>query len=332
MEYITSQLYVLCFMFMVLITTMMKHHNIFISAFYPILIRLPDKILTVVTCMICGVLPVPGRIMVTNMCLDCSCKTNNKLGLLSYIVSHHYYMWSPVEKTILLPIAVLGFTYSDVISYMCVPLLIYIVYMVFIIYNHNISTTAKLHFSTRFAWVDMMLLVCGLILSSICSDLMLFDVKIPTLLLLTLGFFVYLCVRYKTDRDLLIQSISYKSLIVLSILMFIGTYIKQHADHLTDYTASTDIWMVCVLSFLISLAMGSSGKFAGVCVATTSVFGVEYFTLFFMVDYVGYLLSPFHKCLPIAVMNFDTPVKTMLYTLAPLCVLLLLYGVFSVTV
>jgi hypothetical protein len=40
------------------------------------------------------------------------------------------------------------------------------------------------------------------------------------------------------------------------------------------------------------------------------VFGTEYFLWFFTVDYVGYLLSPTHKCVMIGNRYFGTPVGT----------------------
>ena len=77
---------------------------------------------------ISGVLPMPGRICVVNSIFDVAIKRNTKsnpkLSFLHYLSTHHYYLWSPLEKTIIIPITVLGLSYFNMITLM-LPLLIY---------------------------------------------------------------------------------------------------------------------------------------------------------------------------------------------------------------
>lgn len=313
---------------MVMITSLMKQHNVFISAFYPVLVHLPCKIRTVIICTVCGVLPIPGRIIVTSMCLDCACKTNRSTGLLAYLTSHHYYLWSPLEKTVILPIAILGLTYIDMIVYMFIPLIIYICYTVYILNKHNVDSIDNIVNSNKYAWVDVLLLTGLLVYTGVFEYIKVpGNIKLPTLLIISFIFLCYMVMKYKPAMQRLLYSIPIKSVTIITSLLIIGTYIKQHIQDVEPYVKNVDIWIVCLTSFIISFLLGSSGKFAGLCVLTTMLYGQQWFVLLFMVDFAGYLLSPFHKCLPIAIENFKTPVKTMVQSLIPLCMILLLYGV-----
>lgn len=63
---------------------------------------------------ISGVLPIEGRVTVSAGFLDTIAPNNNKrrlYGIIDYLSTHHYYFWSPLEKTVILPIAVLGLSY-----------------------------------------------------------------------------------------------------------------------------------------------------------------------------------------------------------------------------
>ena len=74
-----------------------------------------------------GVLPIPGRVSVSAGVLDTISsddpKSRQKLGMIDYLSTHHYYLWSPIEKTIILPMAAFGLTYWAMLSYMW-PLLV----------------------------------------------------------------------------------------------------------------------------------------------------------------------------------------------------------------
>ena len=326
MVYIEPISYVFIFIMMSIITSIMKQNNVFISAFYPVLQVLPDRLKLIAICMVCGLLPVPGRIMITSMCLTCSCKSNSSNGLLAYLVSHHYYLWSPLEKTVLLPIAVLGISYGDLFIHMCIPLFVYICYTLYIINRHRIDPV-DIHCNNLTAKWDMLLLISMLGSLIFNSKITIHDASIPMLLVWSIVYSVYMIVKYRPKYIDLYKSINFSSIIIILVFILIGTYMKQNLYNIEHYFTGIDIWHACVISFILSFLMGSSGKFAGLCVLTTTVYGLDWFVLFFIIDYIGYLISPFHKCLPIAVMNFKTPIKVMFLALLPLCIMLLLYGV-----
>ena len=84
------------------------------------------------------------------------------------------------------------------------------------------------------------------------------------------------------------------------------------------------------LGFLTSVILGSSGKFIGIAVLLTQLFGIEYFTMFFAVEYVGYLISPIHKCVAIGKMYFGTPIIEYMKILGCWSILIILTGMLTI--
>lgn len=61
-----------------------------------------------------GVLPIEGRVTVSAGFLDTIAPKGPRrqlYGIIDYLSTHHYYFWSPLEKTVILPMAVLGLGY-----------------------------------------------------------------------------------------------------------------------------------------------------------------------------------------------------------------------------
>ncbi len=73
--------------------------------------------------------------------------------------------------------------------------------------------------------------------------------------------------------------------------------------------------------------LGSSGKFIGITVLLAQVFGLQYFTLFFALEYAAYLISPTHKCTCIGKMYFNTPFLTYAKVLGVWAALVVLVGI-----
>lgn len=68
---------------------------------------------------ISGVLPIEGRVAVSAGFLDTIAPNDHRrrlYGIIDYLSTHHYYFWSPLEKTVILPMAVLGIGYVGFIS------------------------------------------------------------------------------------------------------------------------------------------------------------------------------------------------------------------------
>ena len=104
-----------------------KHYNWFFPVYQYVVNRVKSKRAVVaLVSALTGVLPIPGRVSVSAGVLDTIStkgKAREKLGMIDYLSTHHYYLWSPIEKTIILPMAAFGLSYWALMSYMW-PLLV----------------------------------------------------------------------------------------------------------------------------------------------------------------------------------------------------------------
>ena len=87
------------------------------------------RLLVVLISAISGILPVPGRVIISAGALDTLAPNDERrknYGIINYLSTHHYYLWSPLEATVLIPLSVLGISYMYFLS-MVAPLLITII-------------------------------------------------------------------------------------------------------------------------------------------------------------------------------------------------------------
>ena len=75
------------------------------------------KAVVAVVSALTGLLPIKGRVTVSAGMLDTlapdkGCCGREKFGPIDYVSTHHYYFWSPLEKTVILPMAAFGLTYG----------------------------------------------------------------------------------------------------------------------------------------------------------------------------------------------------------------------------
>ena len=75
----------------------------------------------IITSLLGGVLPIPGRVALSAPLLDAIAppdkRKRSEFGIIDYLSTHHYYWWSPLEKTIILPMAALGITYGEMLHH-----------------------------------------------------------------------------------------------------------------------------------------------------------------------------------------------------------------------
>jgi hypothetical protein len=231
-----------------------------------------------------GVLPISGRVAVSAGALDTIAPTDVKkrknFGIIDYLSTHHFYFWSPLEATVIVPMAVLGLSYWELMSKLW-PLLatsiIIILFYIFKILKEDdieiVIPDKKDRKKEKEEWQKQ-------------ADI-------------------------KADRRQLVDYA--KTLIFTSLVIILGNIVKANFDTIEAWVKSANesnlIVLVAVVGFLASFALGSSGKFAGFVGLSTSVFGPATLPLFFAVDYAGYMLSPTHKCLVVGKSYFKTPLK-----------------------
>jgi hypothetical protein len=123
-----------------------------------------------------GVLPIPGRTIVSAGALDGLAPNDSRrknYGIINYLSTHHYYLWSPLEATVLIPLSVLGLSYFEFIS-IITPLLITVIgitlyYIFFVLKEDDVVIKDVKYTSERvspfknFKW-DVVILVAAVII------------------------------------------------------------------------------------------------------------------------------------------------------------------------
>ncbi len=305
--------------FFIMITAgLAKEHQLFAPAFaYVRNTFRSNKFVVVLLSAIGGVLPIEGRVTVSAGLLDTVAPKDGpgrqKLGIVDYLATHHYYLWSPIEKTVILPIAAFGLSYTAWLG-LIAPLLV-----------------VSLAFITWYIWYqvheDQIAIAPGNFkLSAVLRNV------IP--MFIAIGFYIYnsewmigcfgfltlyyMLITQEWNFKKLLNYIRWDVLLVVGAVIILGNYMKSHGGDFEalikgsglDPTTFVGMLMISAIGFIASFLMGSSGKFVAIAVLMAQVFGIEYFLWFFAVDFTAYLLSPTHKCVMVGHKYFDTPLTT----------------------
>ena len=143
-----NQIYLLYLLGVMITSGIIKEKGYFSNLFNYIVNKVKSKkgVVALIS-LFSGILPIPGRVIVSAGVLDIvapkSGKSRSKFGIIDYLATHHYYLWSPLEKTIILPIATLSLTYLEVLKYtaplMLVTLLYISYYIMFILKESDVE-------------------------------------------------------------------------------------------------------------------------------------------------------------------------------------------------
>ena len=132
------------------------------------------------------------------------------------------------------------------------------------------------------------------------------------------GFTIWL-VYYSKSWSKIFGYIDWELIWIVALVIILGNLVGSYYDviesYIKQYNKPEYILIVSVISFLSSFMLGSSAKYASIVSLLTSVFGMQYFVLFFTLEYSAYLISPSHKCLPIGQRYFHTGFMTYLKAL-----------------
>lgn len=287
-----------------------------------------NKVVVVLLSAIGGILPIEGRVTVSAGLLDTVAPKcghgREKMGIIDYLATHHYYMWSPLEKTVLIPIAAFGLTYAAWFKMVWPLLLVSFIFIGWYVWtqvdeDEVIITPVPMKISALVRNVIPMLIAIG---TYIYSD--------DTMLYVFGGLaFYYLLITQIWDPKKIISYINWEVIFTVAFVIILGNYIKTHSEYfeavVKTVNPKTVIGMITVslMGFGFSLLMGSSGKFVALAVLMAKIFGAKYFLWFFAVDYAGYLLSPTHKCVMVGNRYFGTPYSTYYSALGMWSLLLL---------
>jgi hypothetical protein len=310
MELLAKECVVLTIMSIMVCVGIFKDKGTLDVIYYTLQQRIPNKnILMCLLSTIYGILPIPGRVSIATGMFDtwtCKKQDRSELGVLAYLSTHHYYLWSPMEKSVLIVLAGTGISYIDFICSMGIYIGIFLIvtyyYVVFVVKDLDAIITdfppvdIKLGSAT-----DSLILLGGVVACCMQMFSILYFFPIYAL---------YMVVRHRPSLSTILKSIDFKLLLTVAVVVLVSYIIQQHTAEIQAhaYKLSTlyGLHVAIFVSFFAALLLGSSSRFAAITVIMTSMFGIAYLPLFYIVDFCGYLLSPFHKCVSISNLYFNT--------------------------
>ncbi|MEE8058333.1 MAG: DUF401 family protein [Pseudomonadales bacterium] len=332
-----NQSYLLYLIGVMMVSGMIRDQQLFAGLYTLLLRRIKSKrLLMALVALLCGVLPIPGRVTFSAGMLDTlvarKAPCRSKIGLIDYLSTHHYYLWSPLEKTVIIPMAVLGLSYGQFLVY-SLPLLVvslcFIAGYLFVYVKERdidlqLAETAPVQAAALWMnTIPLLLAVAAMIYGF--HPAMVFP-----------GLVIYYHVRSNNrDHRHLLTYVNLRLVLFLALVIIAGNVIAQHDEAiksiLSTYQLQMDqpdgVMIISLFAFGSGYVLGSSSKFAGLVALLSSLYGLEYLTFFLALEFSGYLLSPVHKCVWIGKMYFGTPLSHYFYTLSTWCVLIVAYGV-----
>lgn len=351
-NYLGDEIYLFVLITIMVVSGIAKDHNVFAGTYGWLKNKFnSNRAVIMLLSFVSGILPIEGRATVSAGILDTATSSRNcvghehensdsrkKLGIIDFLTTHHFYMWSPIEKPVLLPMAAFGFGYAAWLG-MIWPLLVVSALFIF--------TYCLL--SVKENEVEILP----------CEDLGFWDFAKSTLPFLAAVFgymllggegpelvfpifgalLVYYIVLTKSyDIAKLNSYINWKTVAIIAVIFASSGFMQEHRAWFEegvkniglDMHTFKGVFMISLLTFLASFSMGSDGKFAALTVLMASAFGKEYLLWFFALDYAGYLLTPMHECVMIGKRYFGTSLVTYYTALIGWALLLIsVAGVFT---
>ena len=279
-----------------------------------------------------GVLPIEGRVTVSAGLLDAvapkESESRKKLGIVDYLATHHYYMWSPLEKTVLLPIAAFGLTYAAWISMIAPLLIVSLLFVSWYIWTqiHEEEVAIK---PGRFKISAMFRNILPMVLAIAAYIYVGGESNVFEIFGALTLYYVILTGQWKWKT--LLSYVRWDVLAWVAAAIIFGNWMKMYSGEWNalikstplDVHTFTGMFLISVIGFAASFLMGSSGKFVAIAVLMAQAFGQEYFLWFFALDFAGYLVSPTHKCVMVGNRYFGTPLSVYYKALGTWIALLL---------
>ena len=315
----SGQIYLLLIVFVMMIAGMIKEHGLFkdIFCYFEQTLKSKKAVVAVVSALT-GLLPIKGRVtvsagMLETLAPDKGCCGREKFGPIDYVSTHHYYFWSPLEKTVILPMAAFGLSYGAWIGIIWPLLLVSIAFILaYLIWGvketdielKDCETDIKISRITRY--VFPYIAGVGAIIAGI-DFIWAFG---------SLTIYYMFCTR-TFDLKKLLGYVDWKLVGWVALIIVAANYAVSNTDNIKNFlgNAGLDIntvsgfALLSLFSFAGAFALGSSSRFGAITVLMASIYGLEYLPWFFAVDFVGYLISPMHKCVAIGMLYFGTKLR-----------------------
>lgn len=336
MQYLKGLEYLWLVFFIMIVAGIAKERGLFMPVYSYIKTSFKsNRLVLFLISAISGVLPIEGRVTVSAGVLDTithkDCDHNHgrqKMGIVDYLSTHHYYLWSPLEKTVVIPMATFGLGYVAWLGMVWPLLLVTALFVTYYIFFKVKEDEINIEESTfKISAVMRNVLPFFIAIGAyiyVGGDKHIFAIFGSLAL-----YYVFLTQTWNFKK--LLSYINWEVLLTVAVVIILGNYFKSQEALINEYirglgidiTTVTGILIVSLIGLVASFLMGSSGKFIALAVLMSAVFGQQYFLWFFAVDYVGYLLSPTHKCVMVGNRYFGTPLKTYYSALGMWSILLL---------
>ena len=314
-----GQVYLFLILFVMMIAGMVKEHGLFkdMFCFFEQNLKSKKAVVAIVSALT-GLLPIKGRVTVSAGMLDTlapdkGCCGREKFGPIDYVSTHHYYFWSPLEKTVILPMAAFGLTYAQFMGIiwplLAVSIAFILAYLIWGVKETDIEigdcgTEIKVSRITRY--VFPYIAGVGAIIAGI-DFLWAFG---------TLTLYYMFCTR-TFDLKKLLGYVDWKLVGWVALIIVAANFARENTEAIKAYLESSGLdiktvsgfTLLSLASFAGAFALGSSSRFGALTVIMASIYGIEYLPWFFAVDFVGYLISPMHKCVAIGMLYFGTKLR-----------------------
>lgn len=322
-----GQDYLLLIVFVMMTVGIIKEKALFNSMFYYIKKSVKsNRAVVALLSAIGGLLPISGRVTVSAGLLDTIApmrgqKGRENYGIVDYLSTHHYYMWSPLEKTILVPMAAFGLTYTAVLGMLwpllAVSLIMIAAYIFFYIKEGDVVITPTLTFDFKISEIIRNVMPMILAVAAIINGVSF----IWAFGLLT---FYYCLLTQTWDLKKLISYVNWELVLLVAGLIIFANFARGHEAEITEFIKNSSFDMattagliyVSLTAFISGFILGSSGRFIALAIILTQIYGMDYFVWFFALEFAGYLLSPAHKCVGIGKSYFGTPITKYVLVLS----------------
>jgi len=336
-SYLEDEIYLFVLLAIMVVSGTIKEYGIFQDIYGYLKSKFrSNRVVISLLSFVSGILPIEGRATVSAGILDtatsnCNCigheSTNNesrkKLGIVDFLTTHHFYMWSPLEKPVILPMAAFGIGYLSWLGMIwpliAVSFLFIGSYIWFGVKEEEVQIQARPGFNVGSFLknvVPFLLAIVGYILLGGEGPLAVFSIFGSLML-------YYLVLTRNFNIKKLNSYVNWNTLWIIGIVFFLSDYMQEHHDWIEHTVKGLGVSMhtlggfclISILTFIASYSMGSDGKFAALTVLMSTIFGKEYLLWFFALDYAGYLISPLHECVLIGKRYFGTSLRTYYGTL-----------------
>jgi hypothetical protein len=339
LNYLGDEIYLFVLISIMIVSGIAKDKNLFAGTYGFLKSKFKsNRLVIMLLSFVSGILPIEGRATVSAGILDTATGTNGdnasrkKLGIIDFLTTHHFYMWSPIEKPVILPMAAFGLSYAAWFGLlwplMAVSALFIVLYCWFAVDENEvvISDCPESHTFGNFAINTLPFLAA-------IFGYMYMGGEGPEAVFPIFGALAlyYILITRSFDVRRLNSYINWTTVAIVAVVFASSGYMQEHRTWFEDSVKSIGldmhtfkgIFYISLLTFLASFSMGSDGKFAALTVLMASAFGKEYLLWFFALDYCGYLLTPMHECVMIGKRYFGTSLTTYYTALIGWAILLL---------